>query len=278
LTARHLALVAGGVAAAAHVAPAAASWRHARNRLLPGLAGVGRSGHVALTFDDGPDPVATPAFLDILDELGWRGTFFLLGTQVQRDPALARAIVERGHEVGVHGMVHTSHLRRPWTWTTADVRAAVAVVADATGVVPTWFRPPYGALSASSLVAAGRTGTRTVLWTTWGRDWRPDATPASVAATVARTEYPGPTVLLHDSDISSAPGSWRAALGALPLLADRWRTAGWSVGTLGDHEIAAVPAADPARVSWNTPAKPGRSRCAALAPAGTDRGFPRPSP
>ncbi len=228
-------LAGGGLLA--HLAPAAASWRQARNVLLPDLAGVGRPGHVALTFDDGPDPVSTPAFLDLLDQLGWRGTFFLLGSQVERHPDLTVDMVRRGHEVGVHGMTHTSHLRRPWTWTTADVAAAVDLVGETTGVTPAWFRPPYGALAASSLVAARRARATTVLWTTWGRDWRPDATAQSVAETVTRTEYPGPTVLLHDSDITSTPGCWRAALGALPRLAERWRGAGWQVGPLGEHGI-----------------------------------------
>ena len=228
-------LVLGG--ALLHVAPAATSWRRARNRLLPGLAGVGRRGHVALTFDDGPHPASTPAFLDELDKLGWRATFFLLGSQVERTPGLAKEIIRRGHEIGVHGMVHTSHLRRPWWWTTNDLARAVEVVADASGEAPAWFRPPYGALSASSLVAARRAGVRTVLWTTWGRDWRPVSTPENVAATVAATECDGPTVLLHDSDVSAAPGCWRSALGALPILAERWEHAGWQVGSLSEHGL-----------------------------------------
>lgn len=220
-----------------HVAPAAASWRQARNRLLPGLAGVGRPGHVALTFDDGPDPASTPAFLDELDRLGWRATFFLLGSQVERAPGLAKEIVRRGHEVGVHGMVHTSHLRRPWWWTSNDLARAVGVVSDAAGQAPAWFRPPYGALAASSIVAARRAGLRTVLWTTWGRDWRPVSTPENVAALVSATEVAGPTVLLHDSDVSSAPGCWRSALGALSTLSERWEDAGWQVGPLAEHGI-----------------------------------------
>jgi peptidoglycan/xylan/chitin deacetylase (PgdA/CDA1 family) len=227
-------LAAGGLA---HVAPAATAWRQARNVVVPSLAGVGRTGHVALTFDDGPDPASTPAFLDELDRLGWRATFFLLGAQVRRFPGLAAEVVARGHEVGVHGDRHTSHLRRPWTWTTRDVAVAKDLVASTTGTQPTWFRPPYGALSASSLVAAQRADLRTVLWTTWGRDWRSDATPASVLASIQRSERPGATVLLHDSDVTSAPGSWRAALGALPLLSQWWAEHDITVGPLGEHGI-----------------------------------------
>ncbi|MDQ6783336.1 MAG: polysaccharide deacetylase family protein [Actinomycetota bacterium] len=237
-----LAPIAVGALSAAvlvHLAPAITSWRSLRCRVLPTLSGVGDDPHVALTFDDGPDPVSTPAFLDTLDELGWRATFFCLGQQVRRDPDLTREVVRRGHELGVHGDVHTSHLRRPVTWTVPDLLRARDLVAEVSGVEPAWFRPPYGAVAASSLAAAHRAGVQTVLWTSWGRDWRAEATAETVVADVERTWHPGATVLLHDSDITSAPNCWHSALGALPLLAERWAARGLSVGTLGEHGIGA---------------------------------------
>ncbi|HEX4865224.1 MAG TPA: hypothetical protein VFV02_14230, partial [Acidimicrobiales bacterium] len=82
-----------------------------------------------------------------------------------------------------------------------------------------------------------RCGLKMVLWTTWGVDWRDDSTSTSVADRVERTFRPGATVLLHDSDITSAPGSWRSALGALPLLAERWEAAGLEVGPLSEHGV-----------------------------------------
>ena len=66
----------------------------------------------------------------------------------------------------------------------------------------------------------------TVLWTTWGRDWRREATPASVVADVTRRYVDGGTVLLHDSDCTSYPGSWHSALDALPGLADEFAARG----------------------------------------------------
>ncbi len=229
-----------GLGGVAHVAPGAAAWRRMRCRLLPTLAGVGEPGHVALTFDDGPDPVSTPAFLDELDRLGWKATFFLLGGHVRRERSLAAEVAARGHETAVHGDQHVSHLRRPWPWVADDLRRARDTIEDATGRSSRWVRPPYGALSASSLLAAKATGLRPVLWTTWGRDWRSDATPERVARDVTATWWPGPTVLLHDTDATAAPGSWRASLGALPILAEQWGAAGLRVGPLADHAIAAA--------------------------------------
>jgi peptidoglycan/xylan/chitin deacetylase (PgdA/CDA1 family) len=192
---------------------------------------------VALTFDDGPDPASTPALLDALEALDWHATFFCLGSQVRRSPALARELVGRGHELGVHGDSHRSHLRRPLTSTVPDLIRAREVIEAAGETSVRWFRPPYGAVSSATLIAARRAGLELVLWTTWGLDWQPCATGRSVAANVRRTYYPGATVLLHDSDITSTPGSWRATLASLPLLGEMWAAAGLRVGTLGEHGV-----------------------------------------
>lgn len=223
-------------ATALHLGPAVAGLRQARIALWPALAGVGRPGHVALTFDDGPDPLSTPLFLDALDRLGWKATFFMLGYQVRRSPGLAREVADRGHEIAAHGFEHRNHLIHSWRWVHDDLARATDVIAGTTGSPPRFWRPPYGALGTSSLLAARRQGVTTVLWTTWGKDWQRRATASSIVATVASTWHPAPTVLLHDSDITSAPESWRASLAALELLARRWEIERLAVGTFGEHQ------------------------------------------
>jgi peptidoglycan/xylan/chitin deacetylase (PgdA/CDA1 family) len=246
---RPAAAVAVGVAgsitlgALAHVLPAASGVRRGRIRWAPSLAGVGPAGHVALTFDDGPDPASTPAFLDALDELGWRATFFMLGRMAAAHPDLAAEVARRGHEIGVHGFLHSNHLFRGRKWTRRDVTAARDLLGELTGQAMVWLRPPYGALAASTLTAARATNLQPVLWTTWGRDWREGATPESVVKDVTATLVPGACVLLHDSDCTSAQGSWKNTLAALPVLAQRWQAAGLEIGPLGEHGLSR-PAGD----------------------------------
>jgi peptidoglycan-N-acetylglucosamine deacetylase len=233
--------VSAAVGAVAHLLPGVVAWRSMRCRLLPRLAGVGDANHVALTFDDGPDPRSTPPILDALDALGWHATFFCLGSQVRRSPALTRELIQRGHQVEVHGDSHRSHLRRSLTSVGPDIVRARDTIEDVAGTTVRWLRPPYGAVSLATLVAARRSGLQLVLWTTWGLDWRPNATGRSVTANIDRTFHPGATVLLHDSDITSTQGSWRSTLAALPLLAERWAAAGLKVGPLADHGVGGSP-------------------------------------
>lgn len=206
-----------------------------RAALFPLLSGRGLPGHVALTFDDGPDPVATPLFLAELAAHGVQATFFLLGSQVAREPELAARITAAGHEVGVHGWDHRYLPLRGPRATYHDLARATEIIAERAGQVPRLFRPPYGVLSAPALVAARRLGLTPVLWTNWGREWTPGSTPDSVLRTLTAARLDGGTVLLHDSAATSPSNAWQAALGALPLLLDECERRDLRVGPLAEH-------------------------------------------
>jgi len=233
-------LAVGGLAA--HIVPAGTWLPRVRRRLFPALAGLGSGSHVALTFDDGPDPVSTPLFLDALDRLGVLATFFLLGEHVEANEQLVRETAVRGHELAVHGWSHD----RPWRPCDPrefrGLRRAKAVVEAATGVPVRWYRPPYGILTGARLAAASRSGMRPVLWSAWGRDWTRDATADSVLGTLRPDLGSGATVLLHDSDRVASPGCWLATLAALPRLVASCRDAGLDLGPLRDHDVAATRA------------------------------------
>ena len=170
----------------------------------------------ALTFDDGPHPQGTPAVLEILRREGVRATFFLVGEQVLREPALAREIVQAGHAIAVHCHRHRNLLRLTPGQVREDLARAHDVIVANTGLRPALYRPPYGVLSASALRVARARGWRTLLWSHWGLDWQAHATPASIAARVTDGAVAGSVLLLHDADDYSAPGSWRRTAQALP--------------------------------------------------------------
>lgn len=223
------------IPAAYRLVPSVTALAPVRLALAPGLSGVGVAGHVAVTFDDGPDPASTPQFLDVLAEHDVRATFFVLGTQLAQHPELGREALARGHELGVHGWTHRCHLARSARDLHADLGRSTAYVEDLTGVRPRFWRPPYGIATGPGLWTAHRLGLRPVLWTAWGKDWTADATASSVSARVLRTVRGGGTVLLHDADTTSAPESWRATLAALPTILRGLSERGWQAGTLSEH-------------------------------------------
>jgi len=201
------------------------------------LRATGEADSWALTFDDGPDPHGTPAILDALDRLGLPATFFVLGSQVRRDPGLLRETVARGHEIGLHGDGHRYLIARSPRAAHDDLVRGWDSIAEVTGEPPRWWRPPYGVLSGPALVSAARLGLDPVLWSAWGRDWRAEASPMSVLTDVLRAGLPGATVLLHDSDLMGAPGSWRTTLAALPLLAAQAERRDLSARLLSEHTV-----------------------------------------
>jgi peptidoglycan/xylan/chitin deacetylase (PgdA/CDA1 family) len=223
--------------AVAQLAPALASIGPLRRAAFPRLAGIGARDHVALTFDDGPDPQYTPALIALLKELKVRATFFLLGRMLAANPQLGRDLVEAGHEVGLHGWSHRVLAGRDPASTHHDLARGRDLVAEVTGQPVLWWRPPYGVLTASSLISSYQLGMTPVLWTAWGRDWTADATAASVRATVRRGLRPGATILLHDSDCTSAAGSSRATLAALPAVVKDIRARSWRLGPLREHSL-----------------------------------------
>jgi peptidoglycan-N-acetylglucosamine deacetylase len=210
----------GGAALAGYLLPAlAGAWPALRGPLGIEDRTASRRGY-ALTFDDGPHAQGTPAVLEILRDARVRATFFLVGEQVLRNPALAREIADAGHQIALHCQRHRNLLRLTPPQVQADIATARATIAEHTGCSPTLYRPPYGIANAAALRIARANGWRTLLWSHWGRDWEARATPASITARATDGAGDGAVLLLHDADDYSAPGSWRRTAAALPRVLD----------------------------------------------------------
>lgn len=215
--------------------PAVTAFGPLRRTFLPDLAGLSDSRSIALTFDDGPDVRSTPLFLEKLSELGWNATFFMLGDMAIRAPSLVAEVAAAGHEIAVHGYHHTNLLRMSPRATDGDIRRAQDLLSELSGVAPRFYRPPYGVLNLQALLTAHSVGLTPVLWSAWGRDWRAKATPSTVMADLSSGIRSGATLLLHDSDCTSTPDSFRSTLGALDLLGIELLQSDLSIERLCDH-------------------------------------------
>jgi peptidoglycan-N-acetylglucosamine deacetylase len=173
---------------------------------------------VALTFDDGPHPEGTPAILELLARHRATATFFVVGEQVRRRPALLARIRAQGHQVALHGDRHRLQLRLGRDALVDDLRRGAAAIEDALGEPPTWHRPPYGIYSPAGLAATRAAGLAPLLWSRWGKDWRRLTTPRRIAARVTDGLAPGDVILLHDGDFYSSRGSHLRTAGAVEIV------------------------------------------------------------
>lgn len=176
---------------------------------------------VALTFDDGPGPY-TSQVAAILRRHRVRATFFMVGTEVRREPAAARALHRAGHELGNHSDRHEQYPAR------ASMAATNRAISAATGFEPCVFRPPYGLTNRETVRAATSLGMNSIGWDVDPQDW---TTPGSdaIASRVVGSARDGSIVLLHD-----AGGNRAQTVGALPAMIRGLKRRGFKLVTVAD--------------------------------------------
>jgi len=186
------------VAAAAPPAPRAPSIPAVAPTRLSSMGGGTRS--VALTFDDGPDPVSTPAILDLLAERHVTATFCMVGQQALAHPDLVRRVVTEGHRLCNHTFTHDAGIAlRPPEIIDEQLRASSAALVRVAGpdVPIPYFRAPEGVWSAPLERTAAQEGMRPLGWSVDTLDWTRPGTDAIVAS-VKQGLHPGAVVLFHD--------------------------------------------------------------------------------
>ena len=149
---------------------------------------------IALTFDDGPDPVYTPRLLDILAAHRARATFFMIGARAERHPELVARVAAEGHTIGNHSWDHPSFPFISREERRKQVQACARAISPFDAGL---FRPPYGHLDLDSWLDIEQMGYRAVAWKIETGDWDNRAAPAIAEAVMANLQ-PGAVVLLHD--------------------------------------------------------------------------------
>lgn len=150
---------------------------------------------VALTFDDGPNPEATPKLLEVLESRGARATFFMVGKAAARHRDLVERVAAGGHALGNHSWDHSSFPLLKRRWRRRQVRWCEEALAP-------WgsrlFRPPYGHQSPATQLDAALLGYRAVTWSINAEDWLDDP-PEKLLERVRRRLRPGSIILFHDA-------------------------------------------------------------------------------
>lgn len=156
---------------------------------------------VALTFDDGPNPVATNAILDTLEQYGAKATFFDLGYLVERYPDVVKREAALGCEVGSHSYDHKNFSKLTAAQITEDVKKTAAAFQKALGKDPAVFRPPYGACNST---VKQQVPMPIYLWSIDTLDWKSRDPKAVMKEVKAAGDLDGTVILLHGIYSSSA--------------------------------------------------------------------------
>lgn len=152
---------------------------------------------IALTIDDGPDPVYTPQILRLLHQYRVTATFSMVGLHVAAYPHLARAVAEDGHHIANHTWTHSNLVHRPVHRVYTEIAWTSHAIHSATGVHPQLFRAPYGAWSATVIRQCERMRMVPVDWSVDPRDWaRPGV--RSIVRNIMHNTRPGSIILEHD--------------------------------------------------------------------------------
>ncbi|WP_242002286.1 bifunctional polysaccharide deacetylase/glycosyltransferase family 2 protein [Kribbella steppae] len=190
---------------------------------------------IALTFDDGPDPVWTPKVLDLLKAQKVKATFFVVGTEVAAHPEIARRIVAEGHQIGVHTFTHANLSTAAGWRRSLELRQSQLILAGATGMSTPLLRPPYSSEANAltnadwtSIEAARQAGYLTVLSTQDSKDWRRPGTTKVIANSMPRGTA-GQVLLMHD-----AGGDRSETVAALAKLIPTLKARGFKFATVSD--------------------------------------------
>jgi peptidoglycan/xylan/chitin deacetylase (PgdA/CDA1 family) len=189
---------------------------------------------VSITFDDGPNPHATPLILDTLKREGVAATFFVLGRHADRWPDLVRRMADEGHQLANHGYWHRKLHRRTPGYVRADLtRGTEALHRASGGYVARHFRAPHGFRNPWVTPIAASLGQRTVGWSlgVWDSA-RPGADEITRRALAGMRA--GSILLMHDGDGYDEDGDRLQTAEALPAILRGLRERGLGFATLPD--------------------------------------------
>ncbi len=152
---------------------------------------------IALTIDDGPDPVYTPQVLQVLQRYQVTATFSMIGLHVAAYPELARAVAEAGHRICNHTWTHSDLVGMRVPRVHDELTRASHAIHAATGVQPGLFRAPYGAWSPAVVRQCERMRMIPLDWSVDPRDWaRPGV--RRIVRNIMKNTQPGSIILEHD--------------------------------------------------------------------------------
>ena len=186
---------------------------------------------IALTFDDGPDPIYTDMILDVLKEKDVKATFFLIGKKMKQYPLVTERIFEGGHCLGNHTFSHTDLKGKAFRNVYLSILQTEQIIDSVCGKTVKIFRPPWGHITSEEKVNLMKFGFKIVLWDVNSRDYKPNIKVNEIINNAMSGVGDKKIVLFHDSDYL-CKGSRKNTVLALPQIIDLLKEMGYRFVTI----------------------------------------------
>ncbi len=153
---------------------------------------------VLLTFDDGPNPESSIIILEKLAKYNLKAVMFFLAENVEKYPKLAQKFIDEGHTIANHSYTHPNMIIMGYNRAYEEINRSNKIIYDNIGVMPDYFRPPYGRFNFSTFNAARDNKLRSIMWNLTTYDYDKDIN--IVKFVVSKKMKQNTIAVFHDND------------------------------------------------------------------------------
>ncbi|WHT37814.1 polysaccharide deacetylase family protein [Myroides sp. mNGS23_01] len=182
---------------------------------------------IYLTFDDGPIPEVTEWVLDVLQQQQISATFFCIGDNIRKHPAIFQRIIAEQHRIGNHTFHHVKGWETPLEDYIANVKQCQQEIVKHRKEGTPLFRPPYGKITKKQANYLLNQGYEIIMWSIITKDYEADLSPQQCLKRTIKRITPGSIIVFHDSLKAEKNMKY-----ALPLLLEYLKKEGYSFATL----------------------------------------------
>ena len=191
-----------------------------------------KNNRIYLTFDDGPDPVSTKTIVEILSKYEIKASFFVVGSQVEKNPDIIKLLDDKEHLICNHSYSHSASLFKLKTKLQDEIFNTQHLLNKTCTRIGNYYRPPYGRIYPGMKKAIKNFGYSMLLWDVFVPDYKPGYSSKKITSRIFHYARSGSIILLHDRSKNS-----HQTVKALPVIITTLMERGFKFSVLPSKTI-----------------------------------------